>query len=84
MTLYKGTIWKFHSSPYWRGSPWEGAEIQWSDGSGLQIISMFETKGDVSVPGLPESLRELLVRRMEAVMEEPYASKYMKIGIIMM
>ena len=76
VTLYGGSILRFLPSPYWRGSPWEGAEIRWDGEWGSQIISMFEIKGEGGVPGLPKTLRDRLIKEIKEMMEQPYASKH--------
>ena len=84
VTLYGGSILHFLPSPYWRGSPWEGAEIRWDGEWGSQIISMFEIKGEGGVPGLPKSIRDRLIEEIKGMMEQPYASRNMIIMNLVM
>ena len=83
VTLYGGSILRFLPSPYWRGSPWEGAEIRWDGEWGSQIISMFEIKGEGGVPGLPKTIRNRLIKEIKEMMEQPYASRN-KIFVILL
>lgn len=73
---FGGKILRLRNDCYWRGSPWEAADILWDGNDGLQTISMFETLTADPIalyPSIPESVVQEIKTVIETIQDKDFA-----------